>query len=223
MNYETELGIQITDTSLFEVAFTHKSYANERPSIEHNERLEFLGDAVLELVVTEYLFHKFPEEPEGKMTKLRSSIVSGASLATTAKQLNFGDLLKLSRGEEASGGRKKNPILANVFEAVIGAIYIDSDFEVAKHYIMEHLIPRLPEILEKNLFVDPKSGFQEWAQEEFGVTPTYEIISETGPDHAKRFEVGVFVREKQMGTGIGTSKQKGEIDAARDAMEKRDG
>jgi ribonuclease-3 len=213
------LGTPINDGDLFEVAFTHKSFANENTDVVHNERLEFLGDAVIELITTEFLYKKFPNEPEGKMTKLRSALVSGASLAKVSRDLSFGELLRLSRGEDASQGREKNPILANAFEAVIGAIYLDSGYETAKQFLQTHLFPRLPEVLEKRLHVDPKSGFQEWAQEELEITPEYKMLSESGPDHEKNYIFGVFVGDAKMGEGNGTSKQKAEVAAAENALE----
>lgn len=221
IKYEEALGVSLNNADLFTTAFTHKSYSNEHPEIECNERLEFLGDAVLELVVTDHLFTTFPELPEGVMTKYRSSLVSGKSLAETAKKLGLGDFLHLSKGEKASGGNEKNPILANVFEAVIGAIYIDSGFDIAKKFIHTHIIPQLTEILENNLHVDPKSSFQEWAQEKYGITPEYKVLLDEGPDHAKKYTVGVFLEAKKMGEGIGTSKQKGEVAAAENAMNKK--
>ncbi len=213
------LEISIKDEKLFKKAFTHKSYANEHRGVKHNERLEFLGDAVLELVVTEYLFTVFPEEPEGKMTKLRSALVSGVSLSEISKKLKLGDYLQLSHGEDRNGGRKKNPILANLFEAVIGAIFLDSGFTSAKEFISIHVFTRLPEVIEKELHLDPKSAFQEHAQETLETTPEYRVLKESGPDHKKIFLVGVFVGKKQMGKGEGSSKQKAEAEAAKNALQ----
>lgn len=215
----TRLGISVQDDLLFETAFTHKSYANERTGREHNERLEFLGDAVLELATTKFLYAKFPQEPEGKLTKLRSALVSGVSLSEVASCLEFGDFLRLSRGEEASGGRTKNPLLADTFEAVVGAIYLDQDFDAAENFLKKQLFPRLPEVLEKELHIDAKSALQELVQEREDITPHYEVLSEAGPDHAKEFLSGVFVGEKKIGEGKGSSKQKAEVDAATNALE----
>lgn len=214
------LGVPLHDVSIFELAFTHKSYANEHKSVEHNERLEFLGDAVLELVITEHLFRIFPEKPEGELTKYRSALVSGASLSGIAKSLDFGNLLFLSRGEEMGGGRQKNPILANVFEAVVGAIYMDSGFSVVQEFITKNVLSRLSEVVAKKLYIDPKSAFQEWAQEKREITPEYHLLKEFGPDHEKMFRVGVFLGEEKMGEGLGTSKQKAEVAAAEDALGK---
>lgn len=213
------VGLSLQDSSLYEEAFTHKSFANENAGILHNERLEFLGDAVLELIVTEYLFAEFPEEPEGKMTKLRSALVSGVSLSKVAKELNLGQYLRLSKGEDRGGGRTKNPILANVMESLIGAIYLDLGQDAAKEFIHKILLPRLPEILEKKLHRDPKSAYQEWAQEKHDVTPEYKVLGEEGPDHKKVFTVGIFLGRKKMAEGKGSSKQKAEVNAAENAME----
>lgn len=214
------IGISLENKDLYREAFTHKSFANEHKNITDNERLEFLGDAVLELIVTEFLFEKFPNEPEGKMTKLRSALVSGASLALVAKKLNLGEFLFLSKGEEVSGGRKKNPILANLMEALIGALYLDLGMEKVHEFIHTHLLPRLPEILEKDLHKDPKSAYQEWSQEKHDITPEYKVISEEGPDHKKIFTVAVFLGKKKMAEGKGSSKQKAEVDAAQNALKK---
>lgn len=215
-----KLEIALQNEALWTEAFTHKSYANENKDAEHNERLEFLGDAVLELVVTEYLFKKFPEEPEGVMTKYRSALVSGVSLSIVSRQLGLQDFLRLSRGEEQGGGRKKNPILADLLEAVIGALYLESGFEMTQTFIAKHLFPRLPEVIEKSLHLDPKSAFQELSQEKWETTPEYNVLSEIGPDHNKTFTVGVFVGDQKMGEGAGTSKQKAEVAAAENALKK---
>ena len=211
-------GVKIQEPMLFQTALTHKSYANEHPSAEHNERLEFLGDAVLELAVTEHLFEQFPDEPEGKMTKFRSALVSGVSLAAVMRRLDISRHIRLSRGEAASGGREKNPILANVFEALVGALYLTAGMPAVKRFLAERLFPRLPEVVEKHLYVDPKSGFQEWAQETLAITPEYRVLEESGPDHNKVFRTAVFVGEEQMGEGEGSSKQKAEVAAAEDAL-----
>jgi len=215
----TRLGISVQDDLLFETAFTHKSYANERSGVEHNERLEFLGDAVLELATTRFLYKKFPQEPEGKLTKLRSALVSGVSLSEVASRLEFGDFIQLSRGEEASGGRAKDPLLADAFEAVVGAIYLDQGFDAAENFLKKQLFPRLPEVLEKELHLDAKSALQELVQEREDITPHYEVLSEIGPDHAKEFLSGVFVGERKIGEGRGSSKQKAEVDAAKNVLE----
>ncbi len=213
-------GIDISRPELFITALTHKSFANEKSDEEHNERLEFLGDAVLELAVTQRLFEQFPHEPEGKMTKYRSALVSGVSLAAVMRKLGISQHIRLSRGEAASGGQSKNPILANVFEALIGALYLTCGMEAVVRFLDAQLFPRLPEVVEKHLYVDPKSGFQEWAQDKLGITPEYRVLDESGPDHDKIFRTGAFVEEKQMGEGEGSSKQKAEVAAAEDALTK---
>jgi len=212
------LGYCLRNTDFFVEAFTHKSFSNENPATPHNERLEFLGDAVLELVVTEFLFSRFPDAPEGQMTKLRSAIVKTDSLASAARSLGLGDFLRMSRGETANHGSQKNPILANVFEALIGALYRDGGFSVAQSFLEETLFPKIDEILENNLHLDPKSAFQEFAQEKWEKTPHYRVLSESGLDHEKVFIAGVFVGEEQMGEGTGTSKQKAEVSAAKNAL-----
>jgi ribonuclease-3 len=217
---EKILGVHIKNKSLYEEAFTHKSYVNENREAVDNERLEFLGDAVLELIVTEHLFQTFPSEPEGKMTKLRSILVSGKSLSQISKLLGINVFLKLSRGEEHSGGREKNPILANLFEAVLGAIFLDSGYLAVKEFIFTHLIPRLSDDVQRSVDFDPKSALQELAQEKWGITPLYRVLSESGPDHQKKFFVGVFIDEENRGEGEGTSKRKAEIAAAQNALKR---
>lgn len=218
---EEKIGFKFNDKNLLKVVFTHRSFINESPeqNLEHNERLEFLGDAVLELVVTEYLYRNFPN-PEGELTNWRSSIVRGDVLASVAGKLNLGSFLLLSRGEERSGGRSRNLILANTFEALIGAIYLDRGYEAATRFINKHLISLLPEIIEKKLYLDPKSNLQEICQEKFGKTPEYKVIKESGPDHNKEFKVAVFVGGEQLASGLGGSKQRAEQAAATAALKK---
>jgi len=217
---EEYLGISIHDLHLFELAFTHRSAVNESKKITtHNERLEFLGDAVLELIVTDYLYKTFPDLQEGILTNLRASLVKTETLAEVAKELKFGDLLKISRGEEMFGGREKTSLLANTVEAAIGAMYRDSGLEVAKHWVTKNIIPRLDDIMKSGDFVDSKSQFQHFAQAELKMTPHYKELSSTGPDHDKEFEVGVFVGEKQYGVGRGASKQIAQQSSAKNALE----
>lgn len=215
-----KIGIKFKDESILDNAFIHRSYLNEhkKERIESNERLEFLGDAVLELISTQYLFNKHPDKTEGELTNLRSALVQGRHLAEISKELNLGEYLYLSKGEEASGGKTKNYILANVMEAVIGAIYLDKGFDEASKFVNEFILSRLDEIIEKNLFADPKSTLQELIQEKLEITPTYEIISEEGPDHDKEFEAGVYFDEKLIAKGKGSSKQKAESEAAENAL-----
>ena len=212
------IDVDFNDISLLERALTHRSYLNEHPEKEaHNERLEFLGDAVIELVVTEYLYKNYPN-PEGELTNWRSAIVRGEVLSDVAKKIHVGDFLLLSKGEEKSGGRERNLILANAFEAIVGAIYLDGGYETAKVYIDKHLISMLPEVIEKKLYIDPKSNLQEITQEKLNVTPQYKVLSEEGPDHAKDFTVGVYAADNLLGKGTGPSKQKAEQAAASEAL-----
>lgn len=217
---EKILGIKIKDENLFIEAFTHKSYLNENRNIKSrcNERMEFLGDAILEYLTTNFLFFKYPEKEEGKLTVYRSALVKGENLAQIAKKLNLGDFLFLSKGEEKSGGKEKNYILANTFEAVLGAIFLDSGIEVAKKVLDKFLFPDIDKILEKNLYKDSKSLFQEIAQEKENTTPKFKVLAELGPDHEKIFHVGAFLNNKLIGTGKDSSKQKASLKAAKDAL-----
>ena len=216
-----KLNIKFTDDELLHKVFIHRSYLNEHKGFkgEHNERLEFLGDAVLELIVTEFLYKKYPN-PEGDLTNWRSAIVNGEMLAKIAKNLSIGDFMQLSKGEEKAGGKTKNIILANAFEALIGAIYLDQGYESAKKIIYDQLLVELPKIIEDKLFIDSKSELQEHIQEKTGVTPVYKVIKESGPDHNKVFKIGVYINDKISGTGTGSSKQRAEQDAALDALSK---
>lgn len=220
---EKKMNIHFNDLNLVDTAFVHKSYMNEHRDLksEHNERLEFLGDAVLELVVTEYLYKKYPEEEEGVLTNWRSALVKGKHLAEIAVELELGLYLYLSRGEERSGGRKKNYILANTLEAVIGAMYLDQDYKTAHSFIDTFILKRLEEILKKGLHIDSKSRFQEIAQEVLGVTPEYRLVKEEGPDHNKSFVMGAYIGEDFVAEGSGSSKQKAEQEAATAALKKK--
>ena len=213
---EEVIGIEFKDRSLIDLAFVHKSYINEHRDSkkEHNERMEFLGDAVLELVVTEYLYKNFPTKGEGVLTNWRSALVKGNHLAEIATELDLGIYLYLSRGEERTGGRKKNYILANTLEALIGAIYLDKGYELANKFINEQILNKLGSILELGLHIDSKSRFQEICQEEIGVTPEYKLITSEGPDHNKSFIMGVYIKDELVGQGSGSSKQKAEQEAA---------
>ena len=202
-------------------AFIHRSYLNETTKkISSNERLEFLGDAVLELIVSLYLFSHFPESPEGKLTLLRSSIVRTEMLAKVAHTLGLGNKLKLGRGEEEGGGRQNPSILANTFEAVLGALYLDQGFEAAQEFVNRNLLPHIEEIVAKKLYFDAKSHLQEKVQEEMKVTPIYKVLREEGPDHQKQFSVGVYANERLLGEGKGKSKQDAERQAAQSALER---
>ncbi len=216
---EKRVGLSFKDEKLLEQIFVHRSFLNEHPGFDlpHNERLEFLGDAVLELVVTEYLYKNF-ENPEGELTNWRSALVKGEHLAEVAKRLGFDRFIHLSKGEEQSGGRHKQLILANTFEAFIGALYLDKGYRKTAEFIKKEVIHALKEILEKKLFLDPKSHFQEIVQDQIGVTPNYRVLSERGPDHARVFVVGAFINDTQVGEGEGASKQAAQTGAAKDAI-----
>jgi len=216
---ENKLGVKFNNTQLLVQALTHRSYLNENPDfgLEHNERLEFLGDAVLELVVTEYLYKSFPN-PEGELTNWRAALVKAETLSQTADVLKINSFLLLSRGEAKDTGRARQCILANTVEAIIGAIYLDSGYDTAKGFISKNIISFLPEILEKGTYRDPKSVFQEEAQERVGITPTYEVIKEWGPDHAKKFLVGVYLNGELVAEGEGASKQEAQLEAAKNGL-----
>ncbi|MBI2029425.1 ribonuclease III [Candidatus Gottesmanbacteria bacterium] len=217
---EKTIGINFKDKKLLLDAITHRSFLNESPeNIQSNERLEFLGDAVLELLVSDYLFRRFTDFPEGKLTNLRSAIVNTKTLGEIGKKLKFGDYLRLSKGEEAGGGRTNSSLLADVFEAVLGAIFIDQGIVIAKKFLDKYLYSQTAEILSIGTYNDYKSMLQEKAQEKFRITPTYEVIKEEGPDHNKTFYSRVLVGEVKLGEGKGKSKQEAEQDAARVGLE----
>lgn len=217
----TKLGVQFNDQNVLLSAITHRSYLNEHREAtqDHNERLEFLGDAVLELVVTDYLFNKYPDKPEGELTAVRAALVNTNSLADSSRELGVNDYLLMSKGEAKDTGRARQYILANAFEALIGALYVDLGYEAAKEFIASHLFEKTDRIVEKRLWQDPKSRFQELAQEHSSITPTYETLSQEGPDHDRVFTVGVFVGKEKIGEGQGRSKQEAEQQAAEKAIE----
>jgi ribonuclease-3 len=214
---EEKLGFHFNSSELLKQAFTHRSYLNEnrKSGVEHNERLEFLGDAVLELVVTEYLYNIYPNKNEGDLTALRSSLVNTQSISDVAHGLGFNDFLLLSRGEAKDTGRARQYILANTFESVIGAMFLDLGYDAAKIFIKVNLIPTLDQIIEKGTWMDAKSKLQEIVQDKVGVTPRYDTVKETGPDHDKTFTVAVFFGENKKTEGSGKSKQEAEQEAAR--------
>ncbi|MBU2595231.1 ribonuclease III [Patescibacteria group bacterium] len=218
--FEKKIGISFKNKKLLETVFIHRSYLNENKnySLPHNERLEFLGDAVLELIVTDYLYKKF-DNPEGEMTNWRAALVRGEMLFKIANQFKIGDLMMLSHGEAKTGGRERKVLLANAFEALIGAIYLDQGIKPAQKFINKNLISHLDEIIEKGLYQDAKSVLQEKAQDELGITPTYEVLEESGPDHVKKFVVGVHLGEKLLGKGNGSSKQEAQQEAAKAALD----
>lgn len=217
---EQTLGLKFHQSQLLESALVHRSYLNEHPKfhLEHNERLEFLGDAVLELIVTDYLYHNY-QNPEGELTNWRASLVRGATLKLIADQLHLGEYLYLSKGEELSGGRQRELILANSVEALIGAIYLDQGYDTAKQFIHDYIIVMLPDIIKNKTYLDSKSRLQEMAQEKIGMTPVYQLVSESGPDHAKSFIMGVYIDNREYGQGSGPSKQIAEQEAAHQALE----
>ena len=214
------LGVVFVDKSLLLTAITHRSYLNEHREAtwEHNERLEFLGDAVLELVVTDFLFAKYKDKPEGELTAIRAALVNTVSLSGASEKLNVNRFLLMSKGEAKDEGRARQYILANVFESFIGAMYLDQGYEVAKDFIARSLFSNTEEIVQKRLWQDPKSRFQELAQEHSSITPTYNTISQDGPDHDRVFTVGVFLRQEKVAEGKGRSKQEAEQEAAKAAV-----
>ncbi len=218
---ERNLNLQFKNKDLLIQAFCHRSYLNENPSFRlgNNERLEFLGDAVLELVVTEDIFKNYPKESEGTMTSWRSALVNAKMLSEIASELNFNDFLLLSKGESKESGKARQYILANTFEAFIGALYLDQGYNACQDFIKKHLVVKLPEIIKKGLFKDAKSRFQEVAQEREGITPSYKVLKEWGPDHAKVFVVGVFLGEELVAKGRGSSKQEAQEEAAQKAFQ----
>jgi ribonuclease-3 len=217
--FQTRIGVKFKDSALLERAFTHRSFLNEHPKLglEHNERIEFLGDAVLELVVTDYLYRNYPN-PEGDLTNWRSALVKTESLVAVAEQLEIAQYFRLSRGETKGNARSHALISANAVEALIGSIYLDQGYDAAGKFITDHVISRLPDILKDGTWMDPKSKFQETAQEQFGLTPNYRVMDETGPDHDKVFTVGVYVGDKLFGKGSGSSKQSAQQGAAAAAL-----
>jgi len=216
-----KLGIKFNNIELLITAFTHRSYVNEhRKSVnEHNERLEFLGDAVLELVVTRYLYEKYPD-PEGVLTNWRSALVRTESIGAAASKFEFEPLLRLSKGEKKGTERARAQILANSYEAVVGALYLDQGYDKTTKFIGDSLLVTFGDILKSGSWMDPKSSFQELVQSREGFTPLYRVLEEIGPDHDKTFTVGVFVGERLVGSGTGPSKQIGQVAAATNAMKK---
>ena len=219
--FEQKNNISFKNKDLLKQAFVHRSYLNENRGfeLEHNERLEFLGDAVLELVITDYLYKKFPTKSEGDLTAYRSALVNANMLSQVAEESGVNDLLFLSRGEAKDKGRARQVILADTFEAVIGAIYIDQGYAMAQKFIADKLFALTDEVVEKGLWMDAKSRFQEKAQDRVGVTPQYKTVREEGPDHDKQFTVGVYVGVELIGEGSGKSKQEAEQEAAKKALE----
>lgn len=219
--FEAKADVAFNDKSLLRQAFTHRSYINENKNtkFEHNERLEFLGDAVLELVVTDFLYHKYPTKPEGELTTYRSALVNAITLAEVASNLDMNAYLLLSKGEAKDNGRARQYILANTFEAVVGALYLDQGYDAAKKFIEKNIFVFADVMISRGNLVDAKSLFQEKAQEKTGTTPSYKLVREAGPDHDKSFTVGVMIGKDQIATGEGKSKQEAEQNAALRALE----
>ena len=214
------LGFTFKDKQNLLTAITHRSYLNEHREAtqDHNERLEFLGDAVLELIVTDFLFHKYGDKPEGDLTSIRSALVNTISLADASTKLVVNDYLLMSKGESKDVGRARQYILANAFEAFIGALYVDQGYAIAQQFVAEQLFKKTEEIVEKKLWQDGKSRFQELAQEHSNLTPTYTTLGQEGPDHDRVFTVGVFLGKEKIGEGKGRAKQEAEQEAALSAI-----
>lgn len=220
---EQQLNITFKDKNYLTQAFLHRSYLNENSSlgIGHNERLEFLGDAVLELAVTDYLYKTYPEKPEGELTAFRAALVNTNTISDSAKKLGFENYLLLSKGESKDTGKARAYILANTFEAFTGALYLDQGYAAAEQFILTYLIPELIEIIKHGLWRDAKSYVQEKSQEVEGVTPSYKVLHDSGPDHDKIFTVGIYFKDEKIAEGKGSSKQEAETAAARQALEVR--
>ncbi len=221
---EKKIEVCFKNKDLLYQAFVHRSYLNEHPKfyLPHNERLEFLGDAVLELIITDYLYKNYPN-PEGELTNWRASLVNSKMLSNVAMELNLNSLLYLSKGEaKDTDSKARQLILANTLEALIGAIYIDQGKERAKNFVEKFIIKKLSQILKNHLYLDPKSRFQEISQDKLGITPTYQVLEESGPDHAKIFKVGIFLEAELVAVGEGKSKQEAQIEAAKKALQKKE-
>lgn len=216
------IGVQFQNADLLRSAFIHRSYLNEvRQTKESNERLEFLGDAILSFLTSQYLYATYPDYPEGTLTNIRSSLVKTKSLAQVAASLAIGELLFLSHGEEESGGRQNPSLLADTFEALLGSIFLDQGIEAANAFLSRYIFPLAKEIVEKKSYVDYKSLLQEIIQEETRLSPTYRVVKSEGPDHAKTFWVEAVIGDTALGAGMGKSKQEAEQAAAEDSLEKR--
>lgn len=218
---EKRLNLKFKNKDLLIQAFCHRSYLNENPKfhLENNERLEFLGDAVLELIITGHLYQNYPKKSEGDLTNWRAALVNSKMLARVAQEIDLNGFLLLSRGEVKETGKARQCILANTFEALIGALYLDQGYDVCQKFIAKHLTGKLPHIIEAGLYKDSKSLFQEEAQERTGITPIYQVLKERGPDHAKHFIVGVLLNKELVAEGEGFSKQEAEEAAAKKALE----
>ena len=219
-DFEKKIKVVFKDKNLLKQSFTHRSYINENgaTALSHNERLEFLGDAVLELVVTDFLFKKYPHYPEGKLTALRSALVNAVIISEIASKIGMNDYLLLSKGEAKDFGKARQYILANTYEAFIGAMYLDQGYDAVDKFIAKTLLPKTPEIVNKKLWRDAKSLVQEKAQEFVSVTPAYKVLQQSGPDHDKHFTVGIYFGTNLIAEGKGQSKQEAEQKAAENAL-----
>lgn len=216
------LGVSFKNTEYLQTAFTHRSYINEHRNypLDHNERLEFLGDAVLELVVTEYLFHNYPN-PEGELTSWRAALVNGEMLSRVGAEIGIEPFLLMSRGEAKDTGRSRQYLVANAMEAIIGALYLDQGYDAAREFILRVVVSHLPEVFEQKLYADPKSEFQEQSQTRLSMTPSYRVLSESGPDHDKCFTAGAYIGDDLVAEGTGSSKQEAQREAAKNALKKK--
>ena len=221
--FEKSQGLKFKNRDLLKQAFIHRSYINENPKSGylHNERLEFLGDAVLELISTDYLFNKYKDYNEGELTAFRSALVNANTLGDLATSLSFNDMLMLSKGEAKDTTRARSSILADAYEAFLGALYIDQGYDTTKKFVEKTLLVKTEDIISKGLYKDAKSFVQEKAQEKYGVTPKYKVLEEIGPDHDKRFTVAIFFGDEKIAEGEGKSKQEGETEAAKSALVKK--
>jgi ribonuclease III len=214
------IEVKFKKIELLTEALTHRSFVNENrdePTF-HNERIEFLGDAVLELIISDHLYSTYKDRPEGELTSFRAATVRTESLATVSRDLGVGEYLRMSNGEEATGGRDKDYLLANAFEAILGAIFLDQGMKASSKFVHQYLVPKIARVVKYRLDIDSKTKFQEIAQSIYKVTPTYEVLSEKGPDHEKIFTMAVMVGDKKLGEGQGASKQKAEEQAAGEAL-----
>ena len=213
---EKKLGLKFKNKDLLEQAFTHRSYLNENPDfkLDHNERLEFLGDAVMELIVTEHLYNDFPEKAEGDLTNWRAALVNAKMLTSVSEELGFNEFLLLSKGESRELGKARAYILANAFEALLGALYLDSGYKPCDDFVKKYLLAKLADIIQDGSYKDSKSKFQEEAQEKVSITPIYKVLNESGPDHEKKFVVGVYLDKELVAEGQGMSKREAEEAAA---------
>lgn len=221
--FEESIGVVFKDEALLKQAFIHRSFINENPrsGLVHNERLEFLGDAVLELVVTDFLYLTYPNHSEGDLTAYRSALVNAVTLGEVADKLLFNDMMLLSKGEAKDVSRARSSILADAYEALVGAMYLDQGYDVAKDFIKRTVLIKTEEIIKNGLYKDAKSTVQEKAQELLSVTPSYRVLGEEGPDHDKRFTVGIYFGEQKVTEGEGKSKQEAETMAAKKALEEK--